>query len=128
MISRYWRVNTPWGHTCPDYGRPGVRQFIRDNALYWLEEFHLDGLRFDATAHIRNVTGNENEGDNLSDGWNLLRWINDEINTRQPVEDHHRRGLAQQPRVMVATTKGAPVMHSGMRLCTPGAGRHHRPG
>ena len=42
-----WRSETPWGDTRPDYGRREVRQFIRDNALYWLEEYHLDGLRFD---------------------------------------------------------------------------------
>ena len=45
-----WRSDTPWGDTRPDYGRSEVRQFIRDNALYWLDEYHLDGLRFDMTA------------------------------------------------------------------------------
>jgi 1,4-alpha-glucan branching enzyme len=101
-----WRANTPWGHTRPDYGRPEVRQFIRDNALYWLEEFHLDGLRFDATAYIRNVTGGENEGDNLSDGWNLLRWINDEINERQPWKITIAEDLRTNPLVTAATAEG----------------------
>jgi 1,4-alpha-glucan branching enzyme len=79
-----WRANTPWGDTRPDYGRSEVRQYIRDNALMWLEEYHLDGLRFDATAYIRNAKGNENEGDTLAEGWELLRWINAEIESRQP--------------------------------------------
>jgi 1,4-alpha-glucan branching enzyme len=83
-----------------------VRQFIRDNALYWLEEFHLDGLRFDATAYIRNVTGGENEGDNLSDGWNLLRWINDEINERQPWKITIAEDLRTNPLVTAATAEG----------------------
>ena len=48
-----WRSDTPWGDTRPDYGRSEVRQFIRDNALYWLDEYHLDGLRFDMTLYIR---------------------------------------------------------------------------
>lgn len=79
-----WRANTPWGDTRPDYGREEVRQYIRDNALMWLHEYHVDGLRFDATAYIRNVKGNDNPGDDLPEGWNLLRWINDEINAREP--------------------------------------------
>ena len=75
------RAHTPWGHTRPDYGRGEVRQFLRDNALFWLEEFQIDGLRFDATAYIRTVDG---FSDRLPDGWNLLQWINREVNTRQP--------------------------------------------
>ena len=36
-------ADTPWGSTRPDYGRPEVRQFIRDNALMWIEDYHIDG-------------------------------------------------------------------------------------
>ncbi len=79
-----WRANTPWGDTRPDYGRAEVRQYIRDNALMWLEQYHCDGLRFDATAYIRNAKGNDDPGDDLAEGWGLLRWINDEIKARQP--------------------------------------------
>jgi 1,4-alpha-glucan branching enzyme len=75
---------TEWGDTRPDYGRAEVRQFIRDNALYWLEDFRLDGLRWDATAKIRNVYGGTDPAHDLADGWNLMRWINDEIDSRQP--------------------------------------------
>ena len=50
-----WHADTPWGLTRPDYGRKEVRQFIRDNALMWLEEYHVDGLRFDMTLYIHNV-------------------------------------------------------------------------
>lgn len=73
------RAVTPWGHTRPDYGRPEVRQFIRDNALMWLREYHLDGLRLDATSYIRNVYGDDGHGHDLPDGWRLLREINEEI-------------------------------------------------
>ena len=78
-----WRAGTPWGHTRPDYGRSEVRQYLRDNALMWLEEFRIDGLRWDATAYIRNVHGFSDPGADLSDGWNLMRWVNDEIDARQ---------------------------------------------
>ncbi|WP_082766505.1 alpha-amylase family glycosyl hydrolase [Paramesorhizobium deserti] len=80
-----WRSETPWGETRPDYGRGEVRQFIRDNTLFWLDEYHLDGLRFDMTLYIRNVRGNEaEEGDALPEGWSLLQWINGEIRERFP--------------------------------------------
>ena len=80
-----WRSTTPWGDTRPDYGRTEVRQFIRDNALYWLEEFQLDGLRWDMTLYIRNVVGDEGDpGDALPDGWSLMQWVNNEIRERLP--------------------------------------------
>ncbi|MCD4781331.1 MAG: malto-oligosyltrehalose trehalohydrolase [Candidatus Omnitrophica bacterium] len=48
------RYQTPWGSAInfdgPDCG--GVRQFFIDNALYWYEYFHLDGLRLDAVHGI----------------------------------------------------------------------------
>lgn len=80
-----WRSETPWGDTRPDYGRAEVRDFIKDNALFWLEEYHLDGLRFDMTLYIRNVKGDEGDpNDSLEEGWSLLRWINDDIRERFP--------------------------------------------
>jgi 1,4-alpha-glucan branching enzyme len=76
------RANTPWGATRPDYGRGEVRQYIRDNVFMWLEEFHVDGLRFDGTAYIRSVDGNG--GHDLPDGWSLLQWLNTQIAERYP--------------------------------------------
>ena len=76
------RSETPWGNTRPDYGRKEVREFIRDNALMWLEECHIDGLRFDGSVYIRRVDG---PGDkDLPDGWSLLQWLNSEIQSRVP--------------------------------------------
>jgi 1,4-alpha-glucan branching enzyme len=80
-----WRSETPWGDTRPDYGRGEVRQFIRDNALFWLEEYGLDGLRFDMTLYIRSVRGNEEDpGDAIAEGWSLMQWVNGEIAARFP--------------------------------------------
>jgi 1,4-alpha-glucan branching enzyme len=80
-----WHRQTPWGDTRPDYGRGEVRQYIRDNALRWLEERGCDGLRFDATGWIRNVYGhNDDPGSDIADGWGLLQWINREVRDRQP--------------------------------------------
>jgi 1,4-alpha-glucan branching enzyme len=80
-----WRAATPWGDTRPDYGRGEVRQYLRDNALMWIEECRVDGLRFDATAYIRNVAGwNDDPGHDIPDGWSLMQWINREVDDRAP--------------------------------------------
>jgi 1,4-alpha-glucan branching enzyme len=68
------RAHTPWGDTRPDYGRGEVRQYICDNVFMWLEEYHVDGLRFDGTVYIRTPHGPGS--DDLPDGWSLLQAIN----------------------------------------------------
>ena len=81
-----WRAETPWGRNRPDYGRAEVRQFIRDNALFWVEEFHVDGLRFDMTLFIRSVRGDGDPSADLADGWSLTQWINSEIRQKYPAK------------------------------------------
>jgi maltooligosyltrehalose trehalohydrolase len=50
------RHHTPWG-AAVNYDAEGsdvVREFVIQNALYWIEEFHLDGLRLDAVHAIKD--------------------------------------------------------------------------
>ncbi|OUJ73992.1 1,4-alpha-glucan branching protein [Hymenobacter crusticola] len=79
-----WRAETPWGHNRPDYGNPAVRNYIRDNALMWLEDYRVDGLRCDSISHIRNVNGSNGPVGDLPEGWTLMRWVNEEIQARTP--------------------------------------------
>ena len=79
-----WRAKTPWGDNRPDYSRPEVRQYIRDNALMWLTDYRCDGLRADAISFIRNVNGEDNPDEDLPEGWSLMRWINEEIDQTMP--------------------------------------------
>jgi malto-oligosyltrehalose trehalohydrolase len=47
------RHRTPWGDAI-DFSKPEVRRFYVENALYWLIEYNLDGLRLDAVHAIRD--------------------------------------------------------------------------
>jgi 1,4-alpha-glucan branching enzyme len=91
------RARTPWGHTRPDFGRPEVRQFLRDNALMWLEEYHVDGLRLDSTNYIRAAPGKG--GDSIAEGWHFLQELNREIRRRFPGRLTIAEDLQNDPRL-----------------------------
>ena len=76
------RSQTPWGDTRPDYGRGEVRAFIRDNAMMWLEDYHVDGLRYDMTLYIHSIDASGKH--QIPEGWSLTQWINREIHNYRP--------------------------------------------
>lgn len=75
------RSSTPWGDTRPDYGREEVRRFIHDNAMMWLRDYHVDGLRLDMTPYMRSVSGG---GFELEEGFGLMRWITQSMRDEYP--------------------------------------------
>ncbi|MED5379674.1 MAG: alpha-amylase family glycosyl hydrolase, partial [Pseudomonadota bacterium] len=52
-----------WNSCIYDFGKDTVRQFLVANALFWLDKFHVDGLRVDAVASMLYLDYSRNDGE-----------------------------------------------------------------
>lgn len=82
-----------WNSYIYDFGRDTVRRFLVASALFWLDLYHIDGLRVDAVASmlywdysrkqgewIPNVDGGNHNYEAIS----LLKWVNEEVYKKYP--------------------------------------------
>ncbi len=104
-----------WGTYVFDFGRAEVKNFLVANALYWLHEFHIDGLRVDAVTSMLHLDYSRKAGEwtpNRDGGHENLEAIDfvRELNARVALEAPTAMMIAEEstawPKVTHPTDEG----------------------
>ena len=88
------REHHQWGTNKFDFGRGEVRSFLISNALYWIEKYHIDGIRVDGVSSMLYLNFaqedesqkvyNEKGGEEDLEAIKFLQRLNHEVGTRYP--------------------------------------------
>lgn len=101
------RENEVWGTANFDLGKPEVNSFLISNAIYWMENFHIDGFRLDAVANII-YWPNSNDSKPNPFGLNFLKKLNQVIKEY----DHTTLMIAEDSTDWPQVT--APIHYEGL--------------
>ena len=93
-----WRANNSgWGTYNFDLGRTEVKSFLISNAMFWIEEFHVDGIRVDAVSNILYLDYDRNHGE-----WRAnIYGSNENIEGIQFIKDLNTAVLEKHPNFMM---------------------------
>jgi 1,4-alpha-glucan branching enzyme len=104
-----------WRSAVFDYSRPEVRSFLLSSAMFWLEKYHIDGLRVDAVSYMLCLDycrkpgqwiPNQHGGRENLEAISFLRQFNDDIHKKVPGALTFAEEATAWPKVTGSTSNG----------------------